>query len=461
MSQFGKLLKDYREKSRGPNQPRTLTQAELADILDCDRSVIGHWETGRSKIHSDARPLLVRLIKALHKGGGVQTLKEANHLLRAGNYRSLDSSEIREINVKWLDGDEPHPSESTQPPFLVPGLPPQGVLGRDDDLKEILDLLMLNDTTSKIPPIALWGMGGIGKTTLATALGHSDIIPRHFPDGVLWVSVGPRPTVRVLLDSWGKALDINLFAETSEETCSERLRSALHHRRMLLLVDDLWEVSDGRYFDIGGPNCRIVITTRESPVAYTLATRERAISLNVLKSEDALALLTRIAPDCVNVDPKTTTALCERLEFLPLALTLAGRLLALEADVPSRMQRLIDELIEHHDARLQLIQIEGRDGLEDETPSLEAILGMSVERLEKIDQERFAMASVFGGDPLTWDIDAAANVWECKVEEAEETTSRFIQRGLVTRRGGGPEICYGMHALFADYATEMREKSGL
>lgn len=45
------------------------------------------------------------------------------------------------------------------------------------------------------------------------------------------------------------------------------------------------------------------------------------------------------------------------------------------------------------------------------------------------------MAAVFGGDPLTWEIHAAAYVWECSVEEAEATVARFIQRGLVERRG--------------------------
>ncbi len=150
--------------------------------------------------------------------------------------------------------------------------------------------------------------------------------------------------------------------------------------------------------------------------------------------------------------------LCERLEFLPLALTLAGRLLASEADVPTRMQRLLDELMEHREARLQLLQAEGRLGLaEDQPVSLQAILGMSVERLSKTDQERFAMLAVFGGEPLTWEIKAAAHVWECSVEEAEATISRFIQRGLVERRGER----YWMHALLADYAAEMMEKMGL
>jgi hypothetical protein len=78
---------------------------------------------------------------------------------------------------------------------------------------------------------------------------------------------------------------------------------------------------------------------------------------------------------------------------------------------------------------------------------------MSIARLHPVDQERFAMLAVFGAEPLVWEVEAAAHVWECSLEEAEETVSRFIQRGLVMRR----EDQYWTHALLADYAAEMLE----
>jgi len=345
------------------------------------------------------------------------------------------------------------------PPFMTPPLPPQGIFGRDDDLTRLFDLLALGDEqATDVPPVALRGMGGVGKTTLAIALARLEIVPKIFSDGVLWTALGPNPTVRFLLEGWGKSLGVDLLPERDENACRDRLRAVLYHRRMLLIVDDVWDVAHGQYFTIAGPRCRTLITTRETPVAYTLATRERTLRVDVLKPDAALALLRRLATEAVAADEKTALRLCERLEFLPLALTLAGRLLAAEADVPARMQRMLDELIERRDARLQLLQAEGRLGLaEDQPVSLQAILGMSVERLSKTDQERFAMLAVFGGEPLTWEINAAAYVWECSVEEAEATISRFIQRGLVERRGQR----YWMHALLADYAAELMEKMGL
>lgn len=347
----------------------------------------------------------------------------------------------------------------TLPPFMTPSLPPQGIFGRDQALTDIFDLLLLSDEqVIDVQPVALRGMGGIGKTTLAIALGRLELVPKLFPDGVLWVALGPNPTVRILLDAWGRALGVDLLPEHDENACRDRLRAVLFHRRVLLIVDDVWQTTHGSYFQVAGPRCRILFTTREVPIAQDLATRERTMRVDVLDPDASLALLRRLAPEAVIVDEDNAKRLCERLEYLPLALTLAGRLLANEADVPSRMQRLVGELIERRQARLQLLQSEGRLGLDEENPvSIEAILGMSVERLDKTDQERFAMLSVFGGEPLTWEINATAAVWECSVEETEATISRFIQRGLVERR----DDRYWMHALLADYAAEMMQKMGL
>jgi len=343
-------------------------------------------------------------------------------------------------------------------PFMTPLLPVHGVVGRDDELTHIHDALRLGESDLlDVAPVALRGLGGIGKTTLAIALARLVFIPDLFPDGVLWAALGPKPTVRLALESWGRALGVDLLPERDETACSARLRAILNHRSMLLIVDDVWETVHGTHFLIGGPRCRTLFTTRELPVAQDLATRERTIRVDVLKPPAALALLTRIAPDLMG-DSSAAVRLCERLEFLPLAITLAGRLLANEADVPSRASRLLGELIEKREARLQLLQSEGRLGLDEESPvSLHAILGMSVERLGKTDQERFAMLGVFGGEPLTWDIAAAAAVWECTEEEAEKTISHFIQRGLTENRGGR----YWTHALLADYAEEMMNRLGL
>ncbi len=341
--------------------------------------------------------------------------------------------------------------------YQLPPLPPQGIFGRDDEITSLTNFLKPEKLDiADLAPVALRGMGGIGKTTLALSFAYQ--FRGAFPDGVLWTSLGPKPTTRLLLDAWGRALDIDLLPERDEAACQSRLRQHLHDKKLLIVVDDIWDMIQGDFFLVGGPYSRTLITTREKPIANHFATPERVLGINVLKPEAALGLLYKLAPEASQVDRLLSIRLCERLEFLPLAITLAGRLLANEADIPQRMQRLIGELIERREARLSLLNEDGRQGIDEENPvSLQAILGMSVERLDKTDQERFAMLSVFGGEPLTWQLNAVSVVWEASIEETEATITRFIQRGLVEPRNGR----FWMHALLADYAAGLMEEMDL
>lgn len=339
-------------------------------------------------------------------------------------------------------------------PFTAPPLPPQGVFGREVDLETLHQWLALDTDQNDVPPVALRGMGGVGKTTLAIALAHLPEVAEAFPHGVLWTELGPKPTVRLRLDEWARQFGIDLAPLPDEEACSRRLRDVLHHRRTLLIVDDVWDSAAGLLFRVGGPKSRMLFTTRELPIANDLATPSRVYRVDTISPEAALSLLRILAPEVVSTDEAAANQLCEKLEFLPLAITLTGRYLANEALTNRRKNTLIQALLSRAEERLMLPQFEKRLGIEDARPSLRAILGLSIERLEHTDQERFAMLSVFGSEPLSWTVEGAAFVWECTEDEAEATITRFIQRGLVERWYG----CYRMHALLADYAQVLLEE---
>ena len=60
-------------------------------------AAISDWERGSSKILADDRNTLINLIRILHKAGGLETSADANSLLKAGNYRQLNASELSDI----------------------------------------------------------------------------------------------------------------------------------------------------------------------------------------------------------------------------------------------------------------------------------------------------------------------------------------------------------------------------
>jgi transcriptional regulator with XRE-family HTH domain len=460
-SDFAELINRYLEQ-------RDRNLSWLARRLGINHSTVSRW------LNQDTRPADPETVIRIADVLGVHDPKERQLLLIAAGFGYIEAepSEAAPRSAEFIQDSPPQTVPATDalsrdtgtstaptaPPYMIPPLPPHGVLGRDEMLASLHELLHLGDpSAANVPPAALHGMGGVGKTTLAIALGRRANTAQLFPDGVLWATVGPSPTIRNLLNDWGHAIGENLAGERDAEACKMRLRSALFHRRIMAIVDDVWEATHGQAFVVTGPLGRTLFTTRESPAAFALTTRERTLRVDVLPAEAAMALLSRLVPEAMRIDEHSALRLCERLEFLPLALTLAGRLLAQEADVPKRMKRLLDELLERRATRLNLAGAEGRPGLGEGQPaSLHAILGLSVARLNRVEQERFAILSAFGGEPLTWELGAAAFLWQCSEDEAEVTISHLIQRGLVMRRGEQ----YWMHALLADYAAEMLAGAG-
>lgn len=106
MTSFGEFLRHYRKKCAVPAEPdRKLSQEQLGELIGAQLGLKGgysgaavsDWERGVSKIQADQRPLLISPLKVLRETGGLESPTEANELLEAGNYRSLNQAEIQEI----------------------------------------------------------------------------------------------------------------------------------------------------------------------------------------------------------------------------------------------------------------------------------------------------------------------------------------------------------------------------
>lgn len=123
MSEFGNLLRHFRESCRDPLFPtRKLSQVRFGELLGKELDIQGYsgaavsdWERGKSRIHADERTVLVCLVKVLRDCGGSSSLAEANELLESGNYRALNREEIKIVFPEGLPDVPPQdPSSSTE-----------------------------------------------------------------------------------------------------------------------------------------------------------------------------------------------------------------------------------------------------------------------------------------------------------------------------------------------------------
>ena len=238
------------------------------------------------------RVVVFELIKKAEAENWVEDLVSAARRENSGNKRLKDFAEslgIPSVGKKVTD----HYQSQLRPdkPFQAPPLPTYYVDRPEysQDLKT--RLLAESSDVRTLVVTAIHGLGSVGKSTLATALAYDEEVQAHFCDGILWATLGQQPNLLSLLSAWVQALGDYNFKATSVEATSLQLRTLLHEKAVLLVVDDAWNPSDAKAFNIGGARCQVLVTTREGAIAQVLGAS--TYSLDVMTPSQGMELLTK------------------------------------------------------------------------------------------------------------------------------------------------------------------------
>ncbi|MEM6927596.1 MAG: tetratricopeptide repeat protein, partial [Myxococcota bacterium] len=183
------------------------------------------------------------------------------------------------------------------------------------------------------------GLGGIGKTSLARAVGAA--VARRGLAATVHVDLEDVTDPHELLERVAGALDLDGTDRVA------RIRRALGGRAPLLLVlddldglDDAAESAVGPLLDV--PGVSVLVTARRA----TGGTETLDVPLSPLTPEASRQLLGQTAIDAGATaeayPPEELDALCEALDHLPLALVLAGRWLPHVS--PRALLRSVDDL---------------------------------------------------------------------------------------------------------------------
>lgn len=228
-------------------------------------------------------------------------------------------------------------------------------VGRDHARAALDDLLTCESHPQRIAVIT--GSAGAGKTSLATYIGHQH---RHrFPDGQLYahLGAGDRPVDPTgILTGFLRALGVaesQLHRPPDER--SALYRSILATRRVLVVLDDVQEASQARPLLPGAGPSAALLTSRSRIATLEVATR---VDLDTFTVDEAQQLLSReVGTDRLNFESEAALELFRLCGYLPLALRIAGRRLALHpswtvsdfvhrmADLRSRLDELtLDDL---------------------------------------------------------------------------------------------------------------------
>ena len=342
-------------------------------------------------------------------------------------------------------------------PFQSPPLPGHYVR-RPQEEKRLQDDLLRQEGLGVVVG-AVFGLGGIGKSTLAAAVVQSQPVRERFADGVLWVTLGQAPDLQALLGQWIRDLGDHEFRALDVRSASGRLRQLLQDRAVLLVVDDAWQSEHVEPFLVGGLRCRLLVTTRRRHIADDL----HAVSheLDVLSPEQAVELLATHLHRPLHDDERgPAQRLAEAVGRLPLALELAA----------VRIGRRVpwDELLlklEQEAAALEALEDPAERWKKKGKIQLEASLQLSLRALREENEEAYRCFVWLGvlPDDTTLAAPMASTLWD--FEDAAEADGlleflwgeALLQAAVAVSVGGKQWRAYRVHDLLHDCARRLLE----
>ncbi|MBN1167799.1 MAG: TIR domain-containing protein, partial [Methanospirillaceae archaeon] len=328
----------------------------------------------------------------------------------------------------------------------VPSLPPH-LLKQPERLSALKDAVLadLNRpvvVTGTKARTGIQGMGGIGKSVLASMLAWDHEVRRSFPDGVIWVPIGQEPSIITILRSLLRDLGYSDIVETVSEG-KERLRELFTNKAVLIILDDLWEGSHAKAFDVLGPRCRMIVTTRDAGLITSLGGTQYQVQL--LTDLQASALLAEWADIPLESLPPAAIEVIHECGNLPLAISICGAL----AREGTNWTDILEAL---HEADLTYLDHPHGNILK----SIKA----SVDRLTNEEQERLSELIVFPADEAVPE-QAVVTLWKHTGQMTERNARKLLttlsRRALVRLDlvagavEGESERRVSLHDLIRDY----------
>ncbi|WVZ53736.1 hypothetical protein U9M48_004639 [Paspalum notatum var. saurae] len=227
----------------------------------------------------------------------------------------------------------------------------EDLVGIEDNAAMIKQWLLgdLEEMNNKV--ITVWGMGGVGKTTLVD---HVYKAVKVDFDASAWITVSKSYQAEDLLKKIAREFSISIDSSDMDmRRLTQDIRKHLEGKRYILILDDVWEqdVWINYIMPVFPTNCtsRFILTSRLYEIA-SLATSNCAVKLEPLQKYQANVLFCRLAFWNSN-EKRCPAELCDlaenflqKCEGLPIAIACISRLLSCKPAVYAEWRNIYDKL---------------------------------------------------------------------------------------------------------------------
>lgn len=364
------------------------------------------------------------------------------------DFHAIDCREDAHYNdrINELDRLLKH---TVRPLVDMPNVPklPTVTLPRLNYLNPLKEAIQTGDplvVTSRQEVAHLVGVGGIGKTTLASLLCHDCGVRRTFTQ-IFGINAGPnRKTQAHVADLMRSAVNGDPRDFDSYDNARTAFARHLVGQKTLIILDDVWAHDIAKGFLFSGVDCRLVVTTRQKRLSDLLGVAVKDVPVDKLDAEDAKHLLLRLAGRDSLDQLDSILAL---FEGHTLAVTLAGLWLKNHphqtgADLHRRLQR---------SSKFETLKLDAGD----KNLNLELALRLSYDDLPSdADRQHFRAFGIFAPTG-TVDVRAIGAVWRISdPDDAQDAVDVLVGAGLLEQTADGR---YEAHPLLRAYARALAD----
>ncbi|MGF1980978.1 MAG: tetratricopeptide repeat protein [Nostoc sp. CmiSLP01] len=331
-----------------------------------------------------------------------------------------------------------------QPEVFKPKETPQNIprgnvvkfVGRADALVSLHERLQ---HSHPVVVAAVEGMGGVGKTELATQYALIHLLLNTYPGGICWLRARDEDIGLQILQFAIAKLGLKPPEDWDVLKQVDFCWSRWHAGDVLVVLDDVNDYAKVEdYLPPQSPRFKVLITTRlqlDFPQSFTL---------DVLSESAALELLQEwVGGEKVAQELEDAKEICQRLGYLPLALNLVGRYV-------KKRKISLAEMLRRLEAKKLAHESLARDE-KDRTWTLNVKWGvaaafeLSWDELSRDAKELGVVLSLFALAPIPWTLVESVETGK-NVEQLEDSRVELESLHLLQDKDG-----YQLHQLIREF----------